>query len=155
MLKVIEAMTKNPTIATPGDTVEHAARRMEEIDAGILPVGDGDRLVGMITDRDLAIRVVAKGLDPKKTRVGDVMSAEVKYCYEDEDLNHVVENMADLQVRRLPVLNREKRLVGIVSLGDIAASNKPIRAGAALRGIAQPSSQHNQSAAHAGGKPTR
>ena len=153
-MKVNEIMSKDVKLASPDETIQKAAAMMAECDAGIIPVGEGDRLVGMITDRDIAIRAVAKALDPKKTRIRDVMSAEVKYCFEDEDVNHVVQNMAELQVRRLPVVNRDKRLVGIVSVGDIATSDKPVKVGAAMRGIAQPSGQHNQGApAHAGAKP--
>jgi CBS domain-containing protein len=94
---------------------------MAEIDAGILPVREGDRLVGMITDRAIAIRTVSTGRGPQ-TPIRDVMNAEVKYCYEDEDLDRVTHNIADIQVRRLQVLNRDKRLVGIISLGDVAAT---------------------------------
>jgi CBS domain-containing protein len=153
-MKVNEIMSKDVQLASPDATIQKAAEMMAECDAGIIPVGDGDRLVGMITDRDIAIRAVAKALDPQKTRVRDVMSAEVKYCFDDEDVNHVVQNMAELQVRRLPVVNRDKRLVGIVTVGDIATSDKPVKVGAAMRGIAQPGGQHNQSAAaHAAAKP--
>jgi CBS domain-containing protein len=154
-MKVRDVMSDDVKLATPDMSLEQAAKLMEDADAGILPVGENDRLVGMLTDRDIVIRAVAKGLDVKRTLVREAMSPEVKYCYEDEDLNHVSQNMADLQVRRLPVVNREKRLVGIISVGDIAASDKPIKAGAALRGIAQPSGQHNQGAAYAASKPLR
>jgi Mg/Co/Ni transporter MgtE len=91
----------------------------------------------MITDRDIAIRAVAAGQDPT-TKVRDVMSAEVKYCFDDEDVSHVSQNMAELQVRRLPVVDREKRLVGIISFGDIAGEQDPDKSGMALRGISQP-----------------
>src|SRR5919197_1685417 len=113
---------------------------MEEIDAGAMPVGENDRLIGMITDRDIAIRAVGAGKGPE-TPVRDVMSAEVKYCYDDEDLDHVAENMGDIQVRRLPVVNRDKRLVGIISISDLA--RKEANTAKALRGIARPSEQHN------------
>jgi CBS domain-containing protein len=152
-MKIREIMSGNVRLASPDETIQKAAQTMAEADTGFLPIGEGDRLVGMITDRDIAIRAVAKALDPQQTRVRDVMSAEVRYCYDDEDVNHVVQNMAELQVRRLPVLNRDKRLVGIVSVGDIATSDKPVKVGAAMRGIAQPGGAHNQGPAHAGGKP--
>ena len=154
-MKVRDVMSDDVKLATPEMSLEQAAQIMEDVDAGVLPVAEKDRLVGMLTDRDIVVRAVAKGLDPKRALVREAMSAEVKYCYEDEDLNHVAQNMADLQLRRLPVLNREKRLVGIISVGDIATSDKPIKAGAALRGIAQPSGQHNQGAAYAAAKPFR
>ena len=120
-MRVSEAMTRDVRVANPGQSIREVARMMDEIDAGALPVGENDRLVGMITDRDIAVRAVAQGKGPD-TPVRDVMSREVKYCYEDEDLEHVAENMGELQVRRLPVVNRDKRLVGIVALGDIARS---------------------------------
>ena len=102
-------------------------------------MGENDRLVGMITDRDIAIRGVAKGKGPK-AKVRDVMSKEVKYCFEDEDLDHICRNMAELQMRRLPVLNRDKRLVGILSLGDLAVKHASAEASTALEGISQPAS---------------
>jgi len=140
---VSEAMSSNVKIANPDQSIRDAARMMAEIDAGSLPVGDNDRLVGMITDRDIAIRGVGAGKLPT-TPVREVMSTEVKYCFEDEDLDEVAENMADIKVRRLPVLNREKRLVGIVSLGDIALVDGPSNAGSALCSISEPGGEHSQ-----------
>jgi CBS domain-containing protein len=119
---------------------------MADLDVGALPVGEEDRLVGMITDRDIAVRAVGTGRDPE-TRVREVMSQEVMYCFEDEDVERVVKNMADIQVRRLPVVNREKRLVGIVSLADVARKEGAVPAGKAMQGIAQPGGRHSQ--AHA------
>jgi CBS domain-containing protein len=143
-MQVSQAMTREVRIATPGQSIREAAKLMGELDAGSLPVGDNDRLVGMITDRDIAIRAVAAGKDPN-TPVREVMSAEVKYCFEDEELDHVAKNMADIQVRRLPVVNREKRLVGIISLGDLAQSEKKA-ATRAVSGVSRPGGQHTQSA---------
>jgi len=143
-MRVSEAMTREVRIATPGQSIRDVAKIMAEIDAGAMPVGDNDRLVGMITDRDIAIRAVAEGKGPD-TPVREVMSTEtVLYCYEDEELDHVAKNMSEQQVRRLPVVNRDKRLVGIVSLGNLAqtegrAANK------AVKGVTKPSGQHNQS----------
>ena len=119
---------------------------MKKLDAGVLPVSEHDKLIGMITDRDIAIRGIAEGKGPDAT-VQDVMSHEVKYCFEDEEVAHVVENMAELQVRRLPVMNRDKRLVGIVSLGDLAIQGPLPKTARALHGISQPGGQHNQSRA--------
>src|SRR5689334_17643617 len=136
-MKINEIMSKDVKLASPEETIQKAAAMMAECDAGVIPVGEGDRLVGMITDRDIAIRAVAKALDPTKTRVRDVMSAEVKYCFEDEDVNHVVQNMAELQVRRLPVVNRDKRLVGIVPVGDTVTIVQPVKVRASVRGLAQ------------------
>jgi len=136
-------MTREVRVASPGQSIREVAKIMAEIDAGAMPVGDNDRLVGMITDRDIAIRAVAEGKGPD-TPVREVMSTEtVLYCYEDEELDHVAKNMSEQQVRRLPVVNRDKRLVGIVSLGNLAqtegrAANK------AVKGVTKPSGQHNQ-----------
>jgi CBS domain-containing protein len=116
---------------------------MARMDCGCLPVGKNDRLVGMITDRDIAVRAVAAG-KPCKTPVGKIMSAEIKYCFDDDDLDKVAHNMADIKVRRLPVLNHDKRLVGIVSLGDIALSDGGGNAGDALHGISEPGGEHSQ-----------
>jgi len=142
-MRVSEAMTPDVQIASPGQTIQEAAKILAAIDAGALPVGAGDRLVGVITDRDIAIRAVAKGLKPD-TKVADVMSAEVLYCFEDEDIEDVAHNMADIKVRRLPVLNRKKRLVGIVSLSDIAMAEGPNSAGEAIAGISEPGGLHSQ-----------
>ena len=144
-MRVSEAMTRDVHVATPDETIQHAARMMVDMDAGALPVRDNDRLVGMITDRDIAVRAVAEGKGPD-TLVREVMSPEVKYCFEDQDLDEVTANMAGIQVRRLPVVNRDKRLVGIISLGDIATCEDRFAAGAALSGISQPGGEHNQTA---------
>ena len=136
-MNVREVMSRDVKIASHEDTLQHAAELMVDIDAGVLPVGENDRLVGMLTDRDITVRAVAKGKAPDRTKVRDVMSPEIKYIYEDESLEDAAENMGKLQIRRLPVLNREKRLVGIVSLGDLALKKKA-KAGDALKGISQP-----------------
>ena len=142
-MRVSEAMTREVRVATPGQSIREVAKVMAEIDAGAMPVGENDKLVGMITDRDIAIRGIAAGKGPD-TPVRDVMSTEaVLYCYEDEDLSHVAKNMADEQVRRLPVVNREKRLVGIVSLGDLA-QNEGRAAGKAVKGVSKPGGAHSQ-----------
>ena len=142
-MRVSEAMTREVRIATPGQSIREVAKIMAEIDAGAMPVGDNDRLVGMITDRDIAIRAVALGKGPD-TPVRDVMSTEqVLFCYEDEELDHVAKNMSEQQVRRLPVVNREKRLVGIVSLGNLA-QNEGRAANKAVKGVTKPGGQHHQ-----------
>lgn len=142
-MRVSDAMTANVRIANPQQTIAEAARMMAELDAGALPVGDGDRLVGMITDRDIAIRAIAAGKGPQ-TLVKDVMSKEVLYCFADQDLDEVVQNMADTKVRRMPVLNRDKRLVGILSLGDVALVDDPDVTGEALSEISEPGGKHSQ-----------
>jgi CBS domain-containing protein len=140
---VNEVMTRQVELVGPNDSIQRAAKAMARIDAGVLPVAEGDRLVGMITDRDIAVRAVAEGRDPARTIVKDVMSAEVRYCFDDEDVADVADNMAEQQVRRLPVVTREKRLVGIISLADIAREREPRAAGEALQGIARPGGLHN------------
>jgi CBS domain-containing protein len=142
-MKVSEAMTRDVRVASPDQSIREAARTMAEIDTGVLPVGESDRLVGMITDRDIAIRAVAEGKGPD-TPVREVMTQDVKYCFEDEDTDHVARNMADQQVRRLPVVNRDKRLVGILSLGDLAVMQGAGPAGEALTGVSQPGGEHSQ-----------
>jgi CBS domain-containing protein len=144
-MRISEAMTRDVHLARPDQTIQDAAKLMAEIDSGALPVTDGDRLIGMVTDRDLAIRAVAQGKGPQ-TSVREVMSPDVKYCFDDEDTQEVAHNMADIQMRRLPVVNRDKRLVGIISLGDLATSEGARPAGEALKGISEPGGPRSQSA---------
>lgn len=142
-MKVSECMTRDVKITSPDQTLQEVAKLMAELDAGILPVGDGDRLVGMITDRDIAVRAIAMGKGPD-AKVSEIMSPEVKYCFEHEDIAEVLRNMGDIQVRRLPVLNSQKRLVGIISIGDLATNGAAVMAGNALNGISQPGGEHSQ-----------
>jgi CBS domain-containing protein len=145
--RVTEAMTREVRVANPEDTVQQVVRLMQEEDIGALPVGEGDRLVGMVTDRDVALRVVAEGRDPARTKVREVMTADVRYVFEDEDLSQVADNMAEQQVRRLPVVNRDKRLVGVLSLGDLTNATGPQFAGRALAGIPRQGGGQVQTAA--------
>jgi CBS domain-containing protein len=142
-MKVSEAMTTDVRIASPSQTIQQAARMMAEIDAGVLPVGDNDRLVGMITDRDIAIRAVAEGKAPT-TKVRDIMSEEVLYCFDDQDLDEVAQNMSEMKIRRLPVVNRDKRLVGIISLGDLARNEDTSKTGETVSHISEPGGEHSQ-----------
>jgi CBS domain-containing protein len=135
-MRVSEVMTHDVRLASPDESIRDAARMMAEQDIGALPVGENDRLVGMITDRDITLRAVAKGKGPD-AKVRDVMTQQICYCFEDEELDQVSRNMSDIQIRRLPVLNRDKRLVGIVSLGDLATTARA-PASAALQGVSQP-----------------
>jgi CBS domain-containing protein len=153
-MRVSDAMTAAVRIVSPQQTICEAAKMMAEIDAGALPVGDGDRLVGMVTDRDIAIRAVALGKDPQ-TPIQEVMSKEVLYCFADQDLDEVVHNMADIKVRRMPVLNRDKRLIGILSLGDVALVDDPDVTGEALSEISEPGGKHSQRLGRDGGVPAR
>lgn len=121
-MKIADNLIKDVELATPNMPIRDAALKMKERDCGSIPVADGDTLIGMITDRDITIRAVAEGRDPMATTCQDVMSPNILYCFDDQDVEEVVRNMADQKVRRLPVLNRDKRLVGIVSLGDLSVS---------------------------------
>lgn len=140
-MRVCDAMTPSVQLCTPQDSIRDAAEAMTALNVGLLPVADNDRLVGMISDRDIATRGVAMGRGPDAL-VRDVMTTDVKYCFEDQDLDEITRNMADIQVRRLPVLNRDKRLVGIIAVGDIAVSKAGDGATTALCGISQPGGQH-------------
>jgi CBS domain-containing protein len=149
-MQVKEAMSDDVKIANPSQSIRDVARLMLQEDCGCLPVGENDRLVGVITDRDIAVRAVAAGRSCK-TAVSDIMSSEVRYCFEDDDLDEVAQNMADIKVRRLPVLNSDKRLVGILSLGDIALADGGSSAGSALCGISEPGGEHSQATNGQGG----
>jgi CBS domain-containing protein len=143
-MRVSEAMTREVKICTPGQPIREVARTMAAIDAGALPVGENDRLIGMITDRDIAIRAVAQGKGPD-TPVREIMSEHVEYCFDDEDLDRVAQGMADVRVRRLPVVNREKRLVGILSLGDVARRDGRREIVAeTVAGVSMPGGPHRQ-----------
>lgn len=135
-MRVNEAMTTDVKVVNPNQSIHDAARIMAECNFGSLPVGEDDRLVGMITDRDIAIRAIAKGLGGD-TPVRRVMTPNVRYCFDDEDVQHVASNMADIHLRRLPVMNRAKRLVGMVSLGNLASCNDPQLSNTVLHGVAQ------------------
>ena len=146
-MQVKDAMTTDVELASPTHTIRQAALLMEKTDCGVLPVADKDSLVGMITDRDIAVRAVAAGKGPK-TLVKEIMSEEVLYCFEDQELDEVARNIADIKVRRLPVMSRDKRLVGILSLGDMARStNGADPAADALKAISEPGGEHSQSMA--------
>jgi CBS domain-containing protein len=138
-MRVSEVMTRGAECTSPDSTLQAVAERMKWLDVGSLPVCDNDRLVGMITDRDITVRSVSDGHDPQKDHVRDAMTLGVRYCFEDQDVTEAARLMRDKQIRRLPVLNRNKRLVGIVSLGDLALETSDEQlAGRALEGISEP-----------------
>jgi CBS domain-containing protein len=138
-------MSSDVEVVTPEQSIREAAQFMLRADAGAMPVGEGDRLIGMVTDRDITVRGVAEGLSPDAS-VRDVMTEDLVYCYDDDDVENVAMQMSDAQVRRLPVLSRDgDRLVGIVSLGDISRSEQAEAAQVALDGITDPGGEHNQS----------
>ena len=136
-----EIMSPDVRMVRPEQTIREAAQLMAEMDIGALPVANDERLLGMVTDRDIVVRGLARGLTPDSP-VSDVMSAEVKYCFDDDDLAKIVENMSEIQVRRLPVVDRNKRLVGIVALADIATKTNSQEAAVALSGISEPGGTH-------------
>jgi CBS domain-containing protein len=138
MTQVADVMTRGVRTMSPTDSLMFAAKAMEELDVGVMPVCDGERLVGMVTDRDITIRGVAHGCPIESTPLRDVMSPQVEYVYEDQTIEEVTEQMQDAQIRRLPVLDRQEQLVGILSLGDIAAKADSDQAGQALTDISEP-----------------
>lgn len=138
---VSDVMTKGAQIARPDETLQQVARRMATEDIGFMPVGDDDHLVGMITDRDIVIRAVAEGRG-HDTLVREIMTRDVKYCFDDESMDEVAQNMGELQVRRLPVVNRDKRLVGVISLADGALKDDPEAIGFALSAVVVPGHAH-------------
>ena len=141
-MKISECMTRDVHLVNPDQPIREAAQFMLRADTGSMPVGDGDRLIGMITDRDITVRAVAEGRGPD-TPVREVMSDELLYVFEDQSVDEVAENMGQNQVRRFPVVNREKRLVGIVSLGDISRNDQGA-AEHALEEITEPGGRHSQ-----------
>ena len=135
-----DIMTRDVEVIHPNASLQEAADRMDALNVGPLPVCDGDRLVGMITDRDVVVRATAAAMDPRTARVRDAMTDEVIFAFEDQDVREAARLMAEKQIRRLVVLNRDKRLVGIVSLGDIATATRDERqAGGILEQVSTPS----------------
>jgi CBS domain-containing protein len=137
-MKIHDVMTSHAECISPDTSLIDAAKRMRELDVGGLPICDHDRLAGMVTDRDLVIRGLAEARDPHTATVRDVMSPGIVYIFEDQDAEEAARVMEVKQIRRLPVLNREKRLVGIVSLGDLAVDASFALSGEALKEISQP-----------------
>jgi CBS domain-containing protein len=142
-MKVSKCMTRDVELVSPTQTIRDAAQMMAELDAGALPVQQDDRLVGMITDRDIAVRAVAQGKSPE-TPVRDVMSPELLYCFDDQEIEDVSRNMGEVKVRRLPVVNRDKRLVGIISIGDLALKEEQTLTGSTIARISKTGGNHSQ-----------
>ncbi len=115
-----DIMTRNVEVVSAGASLKDAAKKMKDLDVGLIPVCDGDRLKGVLTDRDITIRATADGRDPSKTKVSEVMSTDLAYCLEDQEVEEAVSVMEARQIRRLPIVNQDKRLIGIISLADIA-----------------------------------
>ena len=138
MIRVAEMMTRGVRSLAPGDSLQLAAQAMEELDVGVIPVCADGKLVGMVTDRDIVIRGVAQGLPAPSTALREVMSEQVETCCEDDPLDEATQKMEERQIRRLPVLDRQGQLVGILSLGDVAAKGDAYEAGVALSDISEP-----------------
>ena len=144
-MKIAEIMSSDVQLITPDRSIQEAARLMISADTGALPVGDGERLIGMVTDRDITVRAIAEGRGPE-TPVREVMSEKLLFAWDDQDVEDVAIQMSDAQVRRMPVLSREgERLVGIVSIGDLATQGDSEAAETALSGVSEPGGEHNQS----------
>lgn len=143
-MRVSEAMTRDVRVCDPGQSIRDCAKAMAEMDAGVLPVAENGLLVGMVTDRDIAIRAVAAGKGPD-TPVRDILSREVLYCFEDQDVEHVAKSMGLARIRRVPVLTRDNRLVGILSLGDVALRDPEVAAHA-VRNVSKRGGPHSQTA---------
>jgi CBS domain-containing protein len=142
-MQVHDIMHSDVQLADPNMTIRDAARRMRTGDIGALPVGENDRLIGMVTDRDIVVRAIAEDRSPANTTVREVMSEGVCYCFEDDDVGQAAQVMAKHQVRRLPVLNRNKRLVGVVALADLGHTGETAAQGA-LKGISEPTGKERR-----------
>ena len=137
MHTIKDVMSRDVQVISPDATIAEAARCMRDGDFGMMPVGEDDRMIGAISDRDIAVRAVAEGRD-SNAKVRDVMSDGIRWAYEDESVERAAAIMGEYQIRRLPIVNRDKRLVGIVALGDIAVKKpEPARAGETLAEISE------------------
>ncbi|QQP88443.1 CBS domain-containing protein [Skermanella sp. TT6] len=139
-MQIREIMTRDVEVVAPGDTIQRAAKLMDELNVGVLPVCEGPKLVGLVTDRDITVRATSVGKAPGECRVSEVMTDEPRYCYEDDVVSDVSRLMGDMQIRRVPVLDRDDRLIGIVSLGDIATeADRPQTIADTLGQVSEPS----------------
>lgn len=146
-MKLSDIMTRDVKVVRPDDSIRSAAEKMRDEDIGALPVCDGEKIVGMITDRDITVRVIARGEDPNRCKVSDAMTKDVVYCFEDDDTGLVAAKMGDKQVKRIVVIDRDKKLVGMVSLGDLAVkTGEREKKAEAVEKISQPA--HGKSMAH-------
>jgi CBS domain-containing protein len=139
-MQIEEVMSRNPVALSPTATIEEAVEKMTKMDCGFIPVCENDRLIGMVTDRDIIIRAISKGKNPATTPLREVMTESVFYCFEGDDIQKAMESMRDQQVHRLVVLNNDKKLTGIISLGDLARKSHNTKlCGEALEGISEKS----------------
>ena len=140
-------MSPNFKFITPEANLQETAQIMADMDIGFLPVGENDRLIGMVTDRDITVRGTATGKAPTELTARDVMTPKTYYCFDDQSVDEIADNMAQIKVRRMPVVNREKRLVGVVSLGDVAQSCTRAKTGNAIQEITAGKCAQNAQAA--------
>jgi CBS domain-containing protein len=138
MTRVADVMTRSVRTVAPSDTVALAARLMEEMDVGSLPVCEGDELVGIVTDRDIVVRAVAHDRPINQTQLAEVMTRDPQACFEEQAVEEVIDSMRESQVRRLPVVDQQRHVVGVVSLGDLAVKHDEAEAGDALEAISEP-----------------
>ncbi|HEX8818600.1 MAG TPA: CBS domain-containing protein [Archangium sp.] len=138
--KIREVMTRDVEVINPNDTLRDAAEKMRSLNVGPLPVCDGQRVLGMITDRDIVVRAIALGRDPNTTQVADAMSSGIEYCFDEDDVDDVLNRMKETQIRRFIVVDQDKKLVGIVAIGDLSGEVSQEKVGEALSGISEPSS---------------
>ena len=135
-------MTTDVECISPGTQIQEAAQKMKSLDVGFLPVCENDRLVGTVTDRDIVLRVIAEGKDVKNSKVREVMTSDVFWCYEDQTSDDIADFMASKEIRRVLILNRDKKLVGVISIGDLAqARGVQKKAGETIKAISQASSE--------------
>ena len=151
-VQVSEVMTRGVRTLAPSDTVVMAAQAMDELDIGVIPVCEGDHLIGVVTDRDIVVRGIAQGRPVENIALNDVMSADVRSCYEDQSVDEVLEQMRDAQIRRIPVLDHDEHLVGMVSLGDLAVKGDDgTGTGQALEDISEPAAPDRSGQSQASG----
>jgi CBS domain-containing protein len=137
-MKLKDIMTREVEVIHPDDPLQIAAQKMRDRDIGFLPVCDGDRLIGVVSDRDIIVRVIAEGGDSKAMMGRNLVTAPVIYCFEDQDVDEAAQIMQENQIRRLVILNRDKRLVGVVSLGDLAMNRSADQSGEVLQSVSEP-----------------
>lgn len=147
MTQIKDVMSPNFKFMAPDSPIAQVAQQMRDMDCGFMPLAENDKMIGMITDRDITVLAIAEGKDPANTQARDVMTAKTFYCYDDQDVEEVCNNMGEIQVRRLPVVNRDKRLVGIVSMGDLAQSASRPNVGQTQQQITAGVQQNKQKAA--------
>ncbi|MBW3616270.1 MAG: CBS domain-containing protein [Proteobacteria bacterium] len=145
-MKIADVMSRDVQIANPNDSIQSVAQKMAELDVGALPVCDGRRIQGMVTDRDIAVRGVAQGLE-NSAPISRIMTGNLEYVLASDDLNQAADKMADHQIRRLPVVDENKDLVGIISLGDLAQEHRAKIVGRTLEEISEPGGSGNQTTA--------